>query len=94
MTNYSIRTAQQKLERIYNLNDPKSARSTELTTRFKQFLNDFFAFLCGGEELRVSVRRDRAGNQVYRAYDPVTNSSFSSTNETELRSWLEERYYQ
>ncbi|MBP0021075.1 MAG: hypothetical protein J7647_26420 [Cyanobacteria bacterium SBLK] len=93
MTNYSIRTAQKKLERIYNLNESKSARSLEFPAGFKQFLNDFFAFLSGSEEPRIRVRRDRAGKPIYQAYDPITNSSFSSTEETELRSWLEERYY-
>lgn len=93
MTNYSIRTAQEKLERIYNLNESKSAPSIEFSAGFKQFFQDFFAFLCGSEEPRIWVRRDRNGNKVYRAYDPVTNSSFVSTEETELRSWLEERYY-
>ncbi|MEM9541538.1 MAG: hypothetical protein AAGA60_18845 [Cyanobacteria bacterium P01_E01_bin.42] len=93
MTNYSIRTAQEKLERIYNLNESKSARSLKFPAGFKQFLNNFFAFLSASEEPRVRVHRDRSGQEVYYAYDPVTSSSFSSTEETELRRWLEERYY-
>ncbi|MEA5467742.1 hypothetical protein [Spirulina sp. 06S082] len=93
MTNYSISTTQQKLERIYNQGEAKTTQNVEFNSGFQQFLQDFFAFLSGSEEPRVSIRRDRTGNKVYKAYDPVTNSSFSSTSETELRTWLEGRYY-
>jgi hypothetical protein len=93
MTNYSIPTTQQKLERLYDQGEPKSTQNVELATGVKQFLQDFLAFLSGSEEPRIWIRRDRNGNKVYHAYDPVNNSSFSNISETELRSWLEERYY-
>jgi hypothetical protein len=44
-------------------------------------------------EPKVSERRDRKGRLYYRVYDPVSNSSAAFGSESEIRAWLEQRYY-
>jgi hypothetical protein len=44
-------------------------------------------------EPKVSRKRDRKGRLYYRVYDPVSNSSAAFGSESEIRAWLEQRYY-
>jgi hypothetical protein len=44
-------------------------------------------------EPKVSERRDRKGRLYYQVYDPVSNSSAAFGSESEIRAWLEQRYY-
>jgi hypothetical protein len=36
---------------------------------------------------------DRMGQTIWHAYDPLTHRTLSCASETEMRQWLEERYY-
>ncbi|GAB4234849.1 MAG: hypothetical protein Kow00121_62530 [Elainellaceae cyanobacterium] len=44
-------------------------------------------------EPHVWQHSDRHGHITWHAYDPMTDRSYSSGSEDEMRQWLEERYY-
>ncbi len=48
--------------------------------------------LIAPQELQVWQDRDRSGQVLWYAHDPITDRSFSGS-EAELRSWIESRYY-
>ena len=45
-------------------------------------------------EPRVQQRRDRIGQQYWHTFDPITGQTNYFETETEVRQWLENRYYQ
>ena len=50
------------------------------------------ALLSGGE-LQVWQKTDRHGERYWEAHDPVSDRSFTTRSETEMRRWIEQRYY-
>ncbi|NES97380.1 MAG: hypothetical protein F6K32_19600 [Desertifilum sp. SIO1I2] len=55
---------------------------------------DFLESLTAEPQLRVWHKTDRWGNTWWCAYDPLTGHSTQQASENDLRSWLEQRYYQ
>ena len=51
-------------------------------------------YLCGATDLSVTVKRDRRGNTLFIAYDPVSQQRRTFVSEQELRVWADQRYYQ
>ncbi len=62
--------------------------------RLGQVASGLLTYLCGSTDLRVTVRRDRSGNPLLVAYDPVTQQRHTFSTEQELRAWIDQRYYQ
>ncbi|HEY9738675.1 MAG TPA: hypothetical protein V6D06_20420 [Trichocoleus sp.] len=50
-------------------------------------------FLTNGSSLRVWTRQ-RNGHMIWHVYDPMTERRQQFSSEAELRSWLENRYYE
>lgn len=50
-------------------------------------------FAVGSSEPVVMQRCDRQGHRYYVVYDPRTQSRTICSSETEVRAWLESRYY-
>jgi hypothetical protein len=44
------------------------------------------------EEPKISLRRDRSGNEFWHVYDQSTGRSANLASEKDVRIWLEERY--
>lgn len=59
---------------------------------------DFWASLLklmtGSAEPMIEKRCDRQGQTYYTIYDPVTQQRSEFQSEAEVRTWLEQRYYQ
>ncbi|MBD2111220.1 MULTISPECIES: hypothetical protein [Cyanophyceae] len=51
-------------------------------------------YLCGSADLSVTVKRDRWGNTLFVAHDPVSQQRRTFSSEQELRVWVDQRYYQ
>lgn len=47
----------------------------------------------GNSDPVIEQRRDRQGNPYYLVYDPVSQEHHLFTTESEVRFWLEKRYY-
>ena len=50
--------------------------------------------MTGSSEPMIQKRCDRKGQISYTIYDPITEQEVVGLAETEVRVWLEERYYQ
>ncbi len=48
----------------------------------------------GSSDPIIEQRRDRQGYAYYIVYDPTTQERSICSSETEVRAWLERRYYQ
>lgn len=67
-------------------------RKAATPSQWQQVLSRFLQFLSPKNEPTVSqIWRD--GQQVWRVYDPQTQEKMTFATETEVRSWLESRYY-
>jgi hypothetical protein len=62
--------------------------------RVRQFGKRFIQWAVGNHEVQIWQVSDRAGNLYWRVYDPVTGASTSFNSASEVRIWLEQRYYQ
>ncbi|WOD41558.1 hypothetical protein [Nodosilinea sp. E11] len=52
-----------------------------------------FDYLCGSTDLRVTVRRSRAGKTLFVVHDPVGQQRHTFSSEQDLRAWADQRYY-
>lgn len=59
----------------------------------KKVLQILVESFIGSNELRIWQTYDQYGNNWWHAYDPVTGRHTSVQTESELRAWIERRYY-
>jgi hypothetical protein len=83
----------------------ESLQSPNTSLRFLTILFTLFTILkaiwqrlirtiTNSKELQVWKTTDRHGHTYWHAYDPTTERSISVDSEAEMRSWIEQRYYQ
>ncbi|NEQ53878.1 MAG: hypothetical protein F6K11_27730 [Leptolyngbya sp. SIO3F4] len=60
----------------------------------KSFWDSVLKLATGSSEPVIEKRQDSKGQTVYSVYDPVTQQQVDKLSETEVRTWLEQRYYQ
>ncbi|MBE9192023.1 hypothetical protein IQ230_17025 [Gloeocapsopsis crepidinum LEGE 06123] len=51
-------------------------------------------YLNAKNELQVWQSSDRNGRTWWNAYDPITGRKTKRDSESEMRTWIEKRYYQ
>jgi len=56
-------------------------------------LKRFFSFLAGNSDPVIS-QSSHDGQPLWHVYDPQSRQHLSFSSETEVRHWLEQRYYQ
>lgn len=61
---------------------------------FDRLLQSLLNTLGGRSEIRISEKRDRAGNSYFQVFDPVSGTSQRFGSEHEVRVWLDQRYSQ
>lgn len=83
----------EKLEFVWDQKNKPQAKP-RLLSGLSRVLERLMQFLVAGDELRIWQTTDRFGNTLWNAYDPVRGRSASLDSEAEMRSWIEERYYQ
>jgi hypothetical protein len=59
----------------------------------KSIFKLFIPFFTNGNEPRIWTTTDRDGNTTWHAYDPVSDRTTSLDSESEMRIWIEQRYY-
>ena len=74
-----------------NLNNSKI--KLQLLAIVKSLSQLFISFLTNGDEPRIWTTTDRNGNTAWNAYDPVSDRTTSLNSESEMRIWIEQRYY-
>lgn len=60
---------------------------------FGQGFQQVLAAVAGSSDPIVYQKRDRHGQCYYTIYDPVTQQRTRCMSETDVRAWLEQRYY-
>lgn len=51
------------------------------------------SWLTYDSELQVWQAPDADGNDIWHAYDPMSDRAFYTESEDEMRQWIEERHY-
>lgn len=68
-------------------------QAAKLGASLKRLGQAVVGFLTSGNDLRIWTRQHN-GQLVWYVYDPMTEQSQQFSAESELRAWLETRYYQ
>jgi hypothetical protein len=67
--------------------------SVRLTSRLQNIWQQLIEFAIGNTEIKIWKSQSPAGYQLWHVYDPATKQSAYFKSETEVRVWLEQRYY-
>lgn len=94
MTNYTRSSEREKLDKIFYQPEQKSTEKSKFLLTLTNVAQRVMHFLIGSNDLRVWETYDRFGNNWWHAYDPLTGRSITVESESELRAWIEQRYYQ
>lgn len=86
----SAARSRQQLKRLWHTPEAPKSESNQWLKRLGQWL---LQALTDSDQVRLWTKITPTGTQWY-AYDPKTQRRFAGHSETELRAWLEERYYQ
>lgn len=68
-------------------------KTSSVVLTLKRVCQGLIKFLLNGSELRVWQISDGYGQTSWRTYDPATGHSTYLGSESEVRSWIEQRYY-
>ncbi|MUL35422.1 hypothetical protein BWI75_03380 [Gloeocapsopsis sp. AAB1 = 1H9] len=71
----------------------KKAKYTNVFAPLKSIWQQVINYLNAKHELQVWQSSDRDGHTWWNAYDPITGRTTKRNSETEMRAWIEERYY-
>lgn len=64
-----------------------------IVPELKKIVQRLTEILIGSNELQIEQTYDRFGNNWWHIYDPVTGRHAAVDSEEQLRTWIEERYY-
>ncbi len=70
-----------------------SSRLSKPSSGFDQFLQSLLVRVAGETEPKIWQTSRGNGVTIWNTYDPTTQESATFTTETEVRSWLGQRYY-
>ena len=60
----------------------------------KPFWDAVLKLATGSSEPVIDQQQDNDGQTVYSIYDPITQQQVNNLSGAEVRTWLEQRYYQ
>jgi hypothetical protein len=75
-------------------NGTAQQRFANLVKLFQRMAENALSFLSGSSDPRIDQWRDTTGKLHYRVYDPTIGQTLHFHSEAEVRSWLDQRYYQ
>lgn len=94
MTNYTSYSDREKLEVLYNKSSQQEIKEPKLSSLANRFWQHLVTAITQAQEPHIWQSKDRYGMMWWHGYDPVTKRAVCRASEAEMRSWLEERYYQ
>ncbi|MBD0300635.1 MAG: hypothetical protein ICV85_00190 [Tolypothrix sp. T3-bin4] len=83
----------EELERIFYQQPQPTVNKPAFVSKISKLLQQIVVSLTKAPEPRIGTVKDRFGNIVWCVYDPITGQSARLDSETEVRIWLEQRYY-
>lgn len=66
---------------------------TQLNARLRSTGRSLLRSWSGSMEPRITTKRDRHGANYFAVYDPIDGNHHTFHSETDVRAWLEQRYY-
>lgn len=92
MKTYTNSLDRERLETIWSQESQPQDKALKLSGLNKVWQR-LLQFFVSGDELRIWQTQDH-GKTWWHAYDSVTGRRTSVDSEEEMRSWIEQRYYQ
>ncbi len=83
----------EELERIFHQQPKETVNKLAVVSKISRLLQQVVASLTKAPEPRIGTVKDSFGKTVWCVYDPITLQSARLASETEVRIWLEKRYY-
>jgi hypothetical protein len=83
----------EELERIFHQQPKPTVNKLAFTSKISRLIQQIVVSLTKAPEPRIGTVKDSFGNTVWCVYDPIRGQSARLASETEVRIWLEERYY-
>lgn len=72
--------------------DPATVTQPNLFDHLRMMWESWQKSLSTNDEPQIWQTRDRNGNVLWNAYDPISDRSLYYASEAEVRIWLENRY--
>ena len=91
MNNQSINY--QELELMLQKQSNKKAKSS-FASELNRIWNGIVQWITTTHELTIDSHKDKFGNTYWTIHDPLLGHKISFDSETEVRIWLDGRYYQ
>lgn len=63
------------------------------SNRLKEILSHLLQLVSPSNQPKITQRVDRSGEVIWTVYDPITKNAMQFGSETEVRTWLDQRYY-
>lgn len=82
-----------ELEQQLLRSHPPTSRLTQISRYCSQAIQSWINYLVKSPEPKITQRFDSQGNPFFEIYDPVSRQVLQCQSESEVRSWLEQRYY-
>lgn len=93
MQNSIYELKREELERIFHQQPKPTVNKLAFVLKISKLLQQIVVALIKSPEPRIGTVKDSFGKTVWCVYDPITGQSARFASETEVRIWLEERYY-
>lgn len=76
-----------------NVAAQKQIEKSVVWTAIGKLVQLLFTHAANSADPQISHKRDRQGRLIWYVYDPATHQSAQFSSESEVRSWLDQRYY-
>ena len=83
----------EELERIFHQQPKSTVNKLAFSSKISRLLQQMVASLTKAPEPRIDIVKDSFGKTVWYVHDPITGQSAHLYSETEVRLWIEKRYY-
>jgi hypothetical protein len=93
MKTYQQWQSYKELELIYTPAPTPKARRSKVLDLLKQVWGKMEGMFAFGDEPIVYEKTDRAGNMIWKVYDPEQDTLLHFDSSQAVQSWLEERNY-
>jgi hypothetical protein len=91
-TSHADRSAQSSSTCVSTI--PANGRALSWNLRLQRIWRAFVQAMTTPNEPRITTKVDRQGKILYyKVFDPMSGRSISFTSESEVKMWLERRYY-
>lgn len=89
--------ARQTNEQIFEVvihSEADEQKSSRFTSKLSEIWNWFVELILRADEPKIYESRDKFGNICWITYDQLAERKMHFNSETEVRAWLDRRYYQ